>query len=186
MKMVKLSKEVLNKLARKGGVKSMSSFTYKEMNGVVLSILGTFLKKCVLITESNNRKTITLDDVKYTFDFLGRKLYTYDENIPKCKPITVKKNTKSRYLKEIRFYQNQSDCLYIPKATFKKMVMAEIENMKISSVALDHLQATIETICIELFEKANKLAITHGRRTTVQPKDIHAVRFILGEYNILI
>ena len=198
MKMAKISKEVLNKLARKAGVKSLSGLTYEEIIGTVLVMIQKILRNCILI--SNNRKTITLDDIKYSFDFLGHKLYTYDEDISKCKTFTKKTKVKNKYLKQIKYYQNQADCVYIPKASFKKIVKNELnnfqydlpddlqytKNIKISNIALDHFQFAIESLCIELLEKANRLAITHAKRITLQPKDIAAVRYILSNSDPLL
>lgn len=197
MKMTKISKEVLNKLAKKAGIKSLSGLTYEEIIGTVLVMIQKILRNCILI--SNNRKTITLDDIKYSFDFLGHKLYTYDEDISKCKTFT-KTKVKNKYLKQIKYYQNQADCVYIPKASFKEIVKNElnnlqydlpddlqhVKNIKISSIALDHFQFAIESLCIELLEKANKLAITHAKRITLQPKDISAVRYILSNSDHLL
>lgn len=189
MKMTKISKEVLNKLARKAGVKSLSGLTYEEIIGTVLVMIQKILRNCILI--SNNRKIITLDDIKYSFDFLGHKLYTYDENISKCKTFN-KTKVKNKYLKEIKYYQSQADCVYIPKASFKKIVKNELNNLqytkniKISNIALDHFQFAIESLCIELLEKANRLAITHAKRITLQPKDIAAVRYILSNSDSLL
>ena len=39
MKMTKISKEVLNKLAKKAGIKSLSGLTYEEIIGTVLVMI---------------------------------------------------------------------------------------------------------------------------------------------------
>lgn len=49
MKMTKISKEVLKKIARKAGVKSLSGLTYEEIIGTVLVMIQKILRNCILI-----------------------------------------------------------------------------------------------------------------------------------------
>lgn len=58
--------------------------------------------------------------------------------------------------------------------------------LMIFNIALDHFQFAIESLCIELLEKANRLAIAHAERITLQPKDIAAVRYILSNSDALL
>ena len=88
-------------------------------------------------------------------------------------------------LREIRRYQSTTETL-IPKLTFQRLVKEimqgeclkrQIECKKIQSTALLALQTAAEDHLVELFSKS-QLAAIHGKRITVQPKDVQFVREI--------
>ena len=81
-----ISKESINKLAKKAGIKSISSLIPEEIIGITRVMLEQVLKVCILVVESGDRKTITLEDIKYALENLGHKLYDYDDVVKKCKP----------------------------------------------------------------------------------------------------
>ena len=86
-------------------------------------------------------------------------------------------------MREIRSYQ-KTTCLLVPKTPFVRLVreIAHEFNSEIrfQKLALEALQEAAEAYMVSLYEDANLCAI-HGRRVTVQPKDVHLARRIRGE-----
>ena len=92
-------------------------------------------------------------------------------------------------LREIRKYQTGTELL-IPKLTFQRLVkevmMNEcmdrgMESMKIQSRALLAMQTGVEDYLTEMFSKS-QIAAIHGKRITVQPRDVEIVRSFSGDY----
>ena len=86
-------------------------------------------------------------------------------------------------LREIRKYQKSYDLL-IRKLPFQRLVR-EISNdfrtdLRFQGSATLALQEASESYLVGLFEDSNLLAI-HGKRVTIQAKDIQLVRRIRGE-----
>ena len=83
-------------------------------------------------------------------------------------------------LREIRRYQKSTELL-IRKFPFQRLVrevvrsLYPIENYRFQSVALLALQEASEEFLVRMFTQVNDLAI-HGKRVTIQPKDIHIWR----------
>ena len=91
-------------------------------------------------------------------------------------------------LREIRKYQRSTETL-IPKLSFQRLVkeIMQVECVrrgipmkKIQSPALLAMQCVTEQYVIELFSKS-QLAVIHGKRITVQPKDVKIVMDLSGE-----
>ena len=88
-------------------------------------------------------------------------------------------------LREIR-RQQTSVGLLIRKLPFQRLVHEIIQNeckdlflnhvKKIQSTAVLALQVAVEDYCVKLFEHAQVAAI-HGKRVTVEPKDMRLVRY---------
>ena len=100
---------------------------------------------------------------------------------PRYRPGTVA-------LREIRKYQTSTETL-IPKLSFQRLVKEVmqyecvrrgISMKKIQSSALLALQCATEQFVIKLFSKSQLTAI-HGKRITVQPKDVKIVLYFRGE-----
>ena len=83
-------------------------------------------------------------------------------------------------LREIRRYQKSTELL-IRKIPFQRLVREVVrslyptENYRFQSVALLALQEASEELLVRMFTQVNDLAI-HGKRITIQPKDIHIWR----------
>ena len=88
-------------------------------------------------------------------------------------------------LREIRKYQKSTDLL-IRKIPFQRLVR-EIthgltrENYRFQSTALLALQTAAEDFLVQMFEQVNYIAI-HGKRVTVQAKDIQLWRRITDNH----
>lgn len=160
----------------------------------VLEYLATeILILCVRSTEINKRVRITIRDLelsvkgdseisnlfdKLNISFLGGGSMPFIHpflSIKKSKKIYNDTNKKKSHrfrngtiaLREIKKYQNMSNCLTFPKFPFERIVRNIInnynENMKISKDVFIILQYYIEHYIIDLFKKANLAAIHSGR-----------------------
>jgi histone H3 len=112
------------------------------------------------------------------------------DNVPKqkqvklpTKPFRYKPGTVA--LREIRRYQKSTDLL-IPKASFQRCVreLAQrkptTKKYRWQSLALLALQEAAESYTVRLLEDAQMCAI-HGKRVTIQARDILLARRIRGE-----
>ena len=92
----------------------------------------------------------------------------------------------TRALREIRFYQRSTELL-IRKLPFQRFVRELTQNFTVSeegfrwqSSALGALQEAAEAYLVGLFEDTNLCAM-HGKRITIQNKDMQLARRIRGE-----
>ncbi|KAJ2806915.1 histone H3.1 [Coemansia furcata] len=86
-------------------------------------------------------------------------------------------------LREIRRYQKSTELL-IRKLPFQRLVREIAQDFKtdlrFQSSAIAALQEAAEAYLVSLFEDTN-LAAIHGRRVTIQPKDLQLARRLRGE-----
>lgn len=85
-------------------------------------------------------------------------------------------------LREIRRYQKSTDLLLkkLPFQRWVKEIMQDYGNFKLRAEACAALQEAAEQYLTGLFADTNLCAI-HGKRVTIQPKDIQLSRRIRGE-----
>ena len=92
-------------------------------------------------------------------------------------------------LREIRRYQTTTDTL-IPKRSFQLLVQEVVQNecrirgiecKRIQSQALLGLQTACEQYVIDLFTHT-QIAAIHGKRITIQPKDMSIVLQFRGDH----
>merc|ERR1712051_959954 len=74
---VGITKPAIRRLARRGGVKRISSYIYKETRAVLRSFLENVVRDSVVCTEHAKRKTVTALDVVYALKRQGRTLYGF-------------------------------------------------------------------------------------------------------------
>ena len=195
-----ITKAAIARLAHKAGVKSMSGLIYEEMRAVLKSHMAKIIKTVVTYADHAGRKMIKGSDVEEALSFNKRKIYrtTKEGSIKTCEVYKVKrksskddgeddkkkkrKRSKSASaLSQIRYYQNQHDCVYIPKTNFyrlvKEITQDDKTDMKWSSDAVVLLQLSVEDYIVGLFEDTN-LAAIHAGRETITPKDMQLVRRI--------
>ena len=65
----------IKRLARRGGVKRMSSSIVKDVNEALDDFLRDILRRTVEITVLSKRQTVTFEDVTYGLNVSGNKLY---------------------------------------------------------------------------------------------------------------
>lgn len=207
------------RLAKKAGAKTMSANAIEEAQGVVRSFMKDAVHHAQIMAEHAQRPTILKDDALHGLEAMGIKAYVPDElDTKRCKVYEVatpskpkegtskKRRTKPgvKAIREIRFYQKQHDCFYLPKATFERICKSlgaeqkkELKEPKVgkkmdtlgdlgaygvrwSADALEVLQVAVEGYIIGLFEDA-VLAAIHAKRETVQSRDVQLVRRVRGE-----
>jgi histone H4 len=72
-----ITKPAIRRLARRGGVKRISSLIYDESRNVLRSFLENVVRDAVTYTEHARRKTVTAMDVVYALKRQGRSLYGF-------------------------------------------------------------------------------------------------------------
>ena len=72
-----VTKPAIRRLARRGGVKRISSDIYGYTRDVLSSFLGAVVRDAVTYTEHAKRKTVTAMDVVYALKRQGRTLYGF-------------------------------------------------------------------------------------------------------------
>ena len=72
-----ITKPAIRRLARRGGVKRISSYIYEETRAVLRSFLENVVRDSVVYTEHAKRKTVTALDVVYALKRQGRILYGF-------------------------------------------------------------------------------------------------------------
>jgi len=72
-----ITKPAIRRLARRGGVKRISSLIYDETRNVLKNFLENIVKDAVTYTEHAKRKTVTALDVVYALKRQGRTIYGF-------------------------------------------------------------------------------------------------------------
>lgn len=75
LKVNRITKGDIRRLARRGGVKRISSMVYEETQAVLKSFLRNVLHDATTLTDHCRRKTVTVSDVVYSLKRQGRTLY---------------------------------------------------------------------------------------------------------------
>jgi histone H4 len=72
-----ITKPAIRRLARRGGVKRLSSLVYDETRAVLKSFLENVVRDAVTYTEHAKRKTVTALDVVYALKRQGKTIYGF-------------------------------------------------------------------------------------------------------------
>ncbi|KAF1741560.1 hypothetical protein MXB_403 [Myxobolus squamalis] len=72
-----ITKPAIRRLARRAGVKRISSLIYEETRGVLKSFLMGVIYAAVCYTEHSKRKTVAVMDVLYALKRHGKTLYGF-------------------------------------------------------------------------------------------------------------
>ena len=72
-----VTKPAIRRLARRGGVKRISSHCYEETRNVLRFFLENVVRDSVTYTEHAKRKTVTALDVVYALKRQGKTLYGF-------------------------------------------------------------------------------------------------------------
>ena len=72
-----ISKAVIRRLARRGGVKRLSRLIYVETRGLLKVFLGNLIHDAVVYTGHARRRTVTAMDVIYALRRQGKTLYGF-------------------------------------------------------------------------------------------------------------
>ena len=186
-----LTDSAIKKLAHKAGIKSLSSTIYEEVRGLSKMFMENIIEDAILYMESSQRVKLSVEDVLMSIEKHYKKVYTTDheDELKRCPSFTAKQSSKKRErgtqsIRMIKFYQDQSDCVYFAKASFDRLFHEVCQDFKVdlqvSKKAVGVLHTVTEAYLVELFEAANLCAI-HADRSIVKPKDIELVRYIRGD-----
>jgi len=72
-----ITKPAIRRLARRGGVKRISTFIYDDTRTVLKSFLENIVRDATTYTEHAKRKTVTAMDVVFALKRQGRTLYGF-------------------------------------------------------------------------------------------------------------
>ncbi|KFY24041.1 hypothetical protein V493_05474 [Pseudogymnoascus sp. VKM F-4281 (FW-2241)] len=72
-----ITKGDIKRLARRGGVKRISSMIYDDTREALKAHLQLILKDCIIFLEHANRKTVTVGDVLFALKRIGRPIYGF-------------------------------------------------------------------------------------------------------------
>jgi histone H4 len=72
-----ITKPAIRRLARRGGVKRISTFIYDDARSVLKHFLESVVRDSVTYTEHAKRKTVTALDVVHALKRQGRTLYAF-------------------------------------------------------------------------------------------------------------
>ncbi len=146
------------------------------------------------ITIKDLQMTVYKDDImsqifkNHNINFLGGGVEPYIHSAlqnkkPRKKPKkNRKKKNRFRYgtlsLRKIKKYQKINNCLFFPRAPFKRIVKKIMDNtkedVKVSKHVMIMLQYYIEQFLIEFLQHANLIAI-HTGRTVIHSEDLQLV-----------
>lgn len=176
-----ITKNALQRIGYRAGVKSMSGLIYEELRGVLTNFLEDKLKNAMIILSSKKRLTLNEDDLKTSNKAIALLNYHGVSQVvggapkPKSKSGTVA-------LKNIKQEQEKLDLIF-PKAPFQRLVREIGEdyksNIRYTESFMNTLQIMAEDHLLKLLIHADLVAVHAGRQTVV-PKDIQLVRRIRG------
>lgn len=191
-----ITKSALTRLARKGGVKTISGLVFEEARNALKEELTSILKKSIILTEHLNFHTL---NIKALIPVLPVHMYVTKikfgiyKNLTRKKSADSKKHSKSGVisLKEIKHYQKQQNTFLLRKAPFFRLVI-EIgkdffKTLRYTKQALLLLQVYIEDYMVKLFNRASLYGI-HAQRIKLYSTDIVLAKKTLsekGEYSII-
>lgn len=73
-----ITKPAIRRLARRGGVKRISSLIYSEVRAALMVFLRDVIQRAVTYTEHAHRKTVSAMDVVYALRLNGQFLYGFE------------------------------------------------------------------------------------------------------------
>ena len=171
-----ITKNALQRIAYRAGVKSMSGLIYEELRSVLQDFLEEKIISSLSIMELNDRKTLTREDLEIADK--SRALLNYN-GIGKIVGGRNKPGTVAQ--KKIKEQQNKVDFNF-PRAPFQRLVRENadhIKDLRFSASFMNAIQTMSEAHLIKLLKYADLVAI-HSGHQTITPKDLLLVRAILN------
>ena len=187
-----VTKPALKRLLRKAGCLHLSGLTYDESRHVLKQQLDKMMRQVITITDSENRKTVSVSDVVLGARSLGIHLLPVNSNKKKPKYPKQRRGAKSakqkqeNILKVIRALQKPNNSmLLIPTTSFQRLAREVGQDYKnglhYSKDALLLLQTYSESYMVSVFEDALLCAL-HANRKAIKPSDLSLARILRGEY----
>lgn len=183
-----ISNDSIKRLAKVAGCPYLSTLACNEVKFITKEFLEKLSKIMSTLLESGRKKVVTQENILESLRITGFKLYPTGEEdkLKKCNvfhPTQVKhKRSRGELLeKELKFYQAQSDCVYLSKhgvETVLREIMWDLKfDIRFSAHALGIVQQALESHLIKLLKNAVLLTINCEKKT-VGPKEIRLVKII--------
>lgn len=177
-----MSRVAFRKLCFRAGMTRIDSECIPESKRVLFEMVNTLLRATVNVVVGSQRKTVYWYDLRTALISLGLPLLhnvmskktTISSSFTKCSQAPqTKKDTetarkdRTRPIRNVKFYQKNSNCLFIPNATFKKLVHCVIANneLRLSRDFLMQLQLYVETMLVRVLEHAADITLAAKRDT---------------------
>ena len=190
-----ITKPAIQRLAHKGGVKTMSGLIYEESRGILKVWMESVIREAVTYAEYYKKKTI--NEGMISAALAEKSVGAWIDPKLKAKACKVKRKSKGKdgakkhrarpgtaALQSIRYYQKESRCLLIPQAAWSRLVREIGQDFKtdlsFTKGSLELFQFAAESYLVGIYEDANLCAI-HSRRVTIMPKDLQLARRIRNE-----
>lgn len=200
-----ITKNDINRLASRAGVKSKSGLIYEETRGIMKIYMENLIRNTLIFTDHSKRKTVSTVDVENAYrvpkdGFItaavndghrkkkAAKIAEEDEEKEEKEEDGEKKKAHrfrpgTVALREIRQQQKKTNLL-IRRGPFERLVREIAQDFKddlrFQKEAILMIQLATESYLISLFEDTNLCAI-HAKRSLIKPKDIQLARRIRGE-----
>ena len=186
-----ITKPALKRLLRKAGSLNINGLVYEISRGIIFHRLRDMLAQVITITNSENRKTVSVNDVVMGARSLGIELLPVSFNKKQPKYPIQKRGAKSakqrqaNILRVIRKLQKPNNSmLLIPRAPFQRLVRELGQdygvNLNYTKDALLLLQTYMENYLVSLFNDA-LLCAMNAKRRAIKPQDIDLARILRGE-----
>jgi len=117
-----ITKPAIRRLARRGGVKRISSFIYDDSRAVLKNFLENVVRDSVTYTEHARRQTVTALDVVYALKRQGRTIYGFGAWVCEILELsfitylnTIKGRVVRRFCKTIGIQIERKGHFWVPK-----------------------------------------------------------------------
>ena len=191
-----VTRPALVRILRKAGGVRAGTLLWTELRAYMMSATRALMSKVVAVTEYDGHKTVKELYVHAAVRSMGLDLAIGVARVGSSSRLTktviyhtgektgeTTRRAKSGRvaLREVRFYQQNSDTLTIPREAMKRVIRETAQDfslgMKFTKRALILIQAIIEAYLIQLSEIAVRLAL-HADRKAVYPKDLQVANSI--------
>jgi histone H3/H4 len=185
----------LLRMSRAAGAPKLQEVVYDDIRNVLEDITQLIVAKSVLIMRSYNpenpvRKTISREDVLEALrqsdltvlaahregELKACKIYPRPQRPPRnlASKIFLKPSKPINHVeREIAYYSKVSDCLYLPKKPFQRMVRTLVDNnVRFTYDAMGLLQSVVEMHVLKVIADGVSFS-RHAKRTLVMGSDIN-------------
>lgn len=189
-----VSQVAFRKLCFRAGMTRVEKECIPESKRIFFELLQPLVQSSVSVARGSSRKTVYWNDLRTSLHAhrLPEMMNTNSEkstvgsSFTKCaqppapkkresveggegeKEAPVAKRTdRTRPLRYVKFYQTHSNSLFIPSATFKKLVqsIANDETLRLSRNFLVQLQLYVETMLVRVLSHAADISLVAKRET---------------------
>ena len=156
----------INKFLRRGGALDISGDSHGVVRSYIRRVVEKYIRDVSIITNFYKQRTVSLEHFKRALEISNQALASSKpkgskSEIKQCKDAsTVYKKITGKT--RVKYQQNNTDCLIIPKATFKRYTKSVLEDVsELQKVSVDFLlyfQLFIEYIISDMALEATKHA----------------------------